>query len=84
MRYALQVLNDPEESTRYRLKAAEIVLDAGMPKNQEALALAVGSDGIEFLELRFVAPGNPAAAPERIALPLPVIDVEANETSDVG
>lgn len=87
MLYALQVLKDPEESTRYRLKAAEIILATGMPKNPEALAqIAVGGGGPEWLELRFVEPGQPAAASEthRIAFDERTIEAEASDISDLA
>lgn len=89
MLYAMHVLKDPEESTRYRLKAAEIIIATGMRKNPEALALAVGDGGIDFLELRFVTPGQPSTAADTMSLPLqpthriafdPAADVEGNET----
>lgn len=36
MRYVLQVVDNAEESTRYRLQAAEIVLETGLPKDRDA------------------------------------------------
>jgi hypothetical protein len=48
MLYALQVLKDAEESTRYRLKAAEIILGTGLPKDLDAaLAQTLGADVID-------------------------------------
>jgi hypothetical protein len=48
MIYAIQVLKDVEESTRYRLKAAEIILGTGLPKDRDAaLAQTLGAEGID-------------------------------------
>lgn len=83
MRYALQILDDPEESTRYRLKAAEIILATGLPKNPE-LALALAGGGVEWLELRFVAPGDAAASETHRITFDPATDIEGNDPSNGG
>jgi hypothetical protein len=54
MLYAVQVLKDVEEGTRYRLKAAEIILGIGLPKDLDAaLAQTLGKDGADWLDVRF-------------------------------
>jgi hypothetical protein len=57
--FAVGVLNDATEDTRYRLKAAEIILAAGLPKDPDAINKALGeSDGLRYLEVVFVKPGE--------------------------
>jgi hypothetical protein len=57
--FAAGVLNDATEDSRYCLKAAEIILAAGLPKDPDAISKALGeSDGPNFLEVVFVKPGE--------------------------
>jgi hypothetical protein len=57
--FAAAVLNDATEDMRYRLKAAEIILRAGLPKDPDAINRALGeSDGLRYLEVVFVKPGE--------------------------
>jgi hypothetical protein len=60
MLYAIQVLKDVEESTRYRLKAAEIILGTGLPKDLDAaLAQTLGETrGADCLDVRFHWPSE--------------------------
>jgi hypothetical protein len=55
MLYAIQVLKDVEESTRCPLKAAEIILETGLPKDLDAaLAQTLGETrGADWLDVRF-------------------------------
>ena len=57
--FAAGVLNDATEDIRYRLKAAEIILAAGLPKDPDAINKALGeSGGLRYLEVVFVKPGE--------------------------
>ena len=57
--FAAGVLNDATEDMRYRLKAAEIILRAGRPKDPDAINKALGeSGGLRYLEFVFVNPGE--------------------------
>jgi hypothetical protein len=63
--YALEVLHDPGEAPRYRLKAAEILLQTGLPSNLDgALERLFGEVGEplarRFMEVVFIRPGDPA------------------------
>jgi hypothetical protein len=59
MAYAISVLRDPAESVRWRMKAAELILSSGMPKDPAAVEKFFGdSGGTAFIEVRFVAPGE--------------------------
>jgi hypothetical protein len=63
--YALQVLHDPAEAPRYRLKAAEILLQTGLPSNLDgALERLFGQVGEplapRLLTVVFIRPGDPA------------------------
>ena len=57
--FAAGVLNDATEDIRYRLKAAEIILAAGLPKDPDTINKALGeSGGLRYLEVVFVKPGE--------------------------
>lgn len=90
---AVAIAKDVEEPSMVRLKAVESVLRVAFPaKNLHVDELTVAGQGAEWLELRFVAPGearsqaNGYAQPEtlRISFDGAVSDVEDNETSNVG
>lgn len=54
MLYTLDVLRDTEQHVRYRLKAAEIVLEVGMPKNGST-QVTIGEGGA-LLRIEIVDP----------------------------
>lgn len=63
--YALEVLHNPAESTRHRLKAVEILLQTGLPSNLDgALERLFGQVGEplapRLLTVVFIRPGDPA------------------------
>lgn len=76
---------DEEQPMSLRIRCGEYVLDRALGPAKGGAELHIGG-GAEWLELRFVKPGEAAAAPEthRITFDGAVTDVEANETSDVG
>jgi hypothetical protein len=57
-------IDNPELPISTRLRCAEYVLDHTLPKDQPGIAIG---QGVEWLELRFVAPGGQAAESHRIA-----------------
>lgn len=59
--YCGSVLNDPEEHVRYRLKAAEIILAAGLPKGADAITRFLGDDDAALLRIEFVDTAGDAA-----------------------
>lgn len=69
-RLIVQTVGDPEAPLGLRLRCAEFMLDKTWPKVPAGAELRLGGDGVEWLELRFVAPGQPAAAaPETRRIP---------------
>ena len=58
--YCGSVLNDADEHVRYRLKAAEIILAAGLPKGADAITRFLG-DGASLLRIEFVDTAGDAA-----------------------
>lgn len=59
MRLITQAMHDRELPMSLRLRCAEYIVDKTWPKPPAgALAGVLGQGGVEFLELRFVAPGQ--------------------------
>lgn len=58
MKLLRQAMRNPELPMSTRLRCAEYIVDKAWPKN--APELAISGTGLEFLELRFVAPGQQA------------------------
>lgn len=59
MKLALDLIDDEEASMRYRLKAAEIVLEAGLPRDlDKALDTMLG--GRTLMRIEFIRPGDNA------------------------
>ena len=61
MQLALDLIDDEEASMRYRLKAAEIVLEAGLPRDLDK-ALDTMFGGRTLMRVEFIRPGVTAEA----------------------
>jgi hypothetical protein len=79
-RLITRAIDNPELPMSLRLRCAEYVLDKALPPQQASGSLSIGQ-GVEWLELRFVAPGGQAAESHRIAFQeAEVITVGSEET----
>lgn len=61
MRLIAQAMRDPELPMSTRLRCAEYIVDKTWPKEAQNGILGALTGGAEFLELRFVAPGQQQA-----------------------
>jgi hypothetical protein len=83
VRLIARTIDDPEVPLPLRIRCAEYIADKVLPSQNTSQSLQIGQ-GVEWLELRFVAPSG-TAAPETHRIPFdPVIDVANDETKDVG
>ena len=57
-RLIARTVNDPEVPIALRLRCAEYLLDKALPRPTSGPGLQLSGMGVEFLELRFVAPGQ--------------------------
>ena len=81
---AVAIAKDVEEPSMVRLKAVESVLRVAFPAKNLQVDEQIGNhQSVEWLELRFITPGQPMPETHRITFD-PERDVEGNETSDVG
>lgn len=88
-RLIVQTVNDTDAPLSLRLRCAEFMLDKTWPKAPAGAELHIGGGGVEWLELRFVAPGEARQAPHAHAQPEritfdPATDIEGNETKNGG
>lgn len=82
IRLLTQAMNDTELPMSLRCRCAEYIADKIWPKSAPELRLG---DGVEFLELRFVAPGASAASEtRRIAFDERTIEADANDISELA
>jgi hypothetical protein len=79
-RLITRCIDDPEVPLPLRLRCAEYVLDYALPPKQASGGIAIGQ-GVEWLELRFVAPGS-QAAPETHRIAFETIEHEDGENVD--
>lgn len=77
-RLIARCISDPELPISTRLRCAEFVLDKALPTQKSGISGILEGSGLEFLELRFVAPGQ---QPESHRVPL--IEAEASDISDL-
>lgn len=76
-RLIARTVDDPEVPISLRLRCAEYLLDKALPTPKGATALSIGAAaGVEWLELRFTAPGG-ASESHRI-------DLEPNVVESMG
>ena len=87
--YAGRVLRDEEMDPRYRIKAAELILAAGMPKGDahkrhlESIEGGVGSLRVEFVApdgstVSFEGASQPAIAPPAFEVPFMEIGMDSD------
>lgn len=78
MRLLQHAMRNPELPMSLRVRCAEYIVDKAWPK--EAPGLSISGPGVEWLELRFVAPGGAQNPPETHRIELePVTDVEPED-----
>lgn len=57
-RLIARCISDPELPISTRLRCAEFMLDKALPAQKSGISGLLEGNGLEFLELRFVAPGG--------------------------
>lgn len=78
-RLIARTVSNEDAPLSLRVRCAEFLLDKALPPQQGA-GLTISGPGVEWLELRFVAPGGAQSEPQRIALPEPeAVDVEPED-----
>lgn len=83
MRLLSQAMRNPELPMSLRCRIAEYIVDKAWPKEAQN-SLISGLSGVEFLELRFVAPGQQAQPIGNVGESMgQIIDAEP-EASDIN